>query len=77
MLNCPELTPQVTQKYGSSSGRFSWRNIHKPYTLELLLGIYYGGMATACFLVANWMLGGYCAIMAAIFLAISFGDYIF
>jgi hypothetical protein len=39
---------------------FSWRRIHKPYALELLLSVYYGGMSAACYLVQNWMLGGYC-----------------
>ncbi|GAX75300.1 hypothetical protein CEUSTIGMA_g2745.t1 [Chlamydomonas eustigma] len=67
-------TWKVTQKHGGSGSGFSWRRIHKPYTLELLLSVYYGGMSAACYLVQNWMLGGYCTVMALLFLALSFGD---
>jgi hypothetical protein len=52
------------------------RHFHKPYFLELTLGLYYGGLATAAGLKAehDWVMLGYCAGMALVFVVLSFGD---
>lgn len=52
-----------------------WRLKHKPYMLELGLATYYASMSGVAFWRLNWMMGAYCAIMATVFVALSFGDY--
>jgi beta-mannan synthase len=64
---------KVTAKLGATA--LFKRKFHKPYFMELVLFLYYGGFAGLAFWMANWMFGGYCAIMALIFLAVSLGDY--
>ncbi|KAG1678377.1 hypothetical protein FOA52_015143 [Chlamydomonas sp. UWO 241] len=66
---------KVTKKGAGGGG--GWRDLHRPYMLEMSLCIYYAGMAAASFVYLNWMLGGYCVIMATLFLILSFGDYVF
>ena len=48
-----------------------------PPCMQLLLSIYYSGMAAACFMALNWMLGAYCIVMGLLFMVLSFGDYFF
>ena len=48
--------------------------LHRPYFLELCLALYYIGMAVAAGLQLSWIMLGYCALMALVFLAMSFGD---
>lgn len=67
-------TWKVTQKYGKKEGSF-WRSFHRPYTLELILALYYAGMGAGAFYIYNYMMFGYCVVMSLCFLSISFGDY--
>lgn len=68
-------TWKVTQKFGAKqSGGGLLHRIHKPYTLEALLALYYAGMAVAAGLYGSWIMLGYCALMFLVFLVISFGD---
>ncbi|GIL85611.1 hypothetical protein Vretifemale_14151 [Volvox reticuliferus] len=68
-------TWKVTQKFGAkqTGGGFLHR-IHRPYTLEALLALYYAGMGAAAGVYHSWIMLGYCALMALVFLVVSFGD---
>ena len=46
-------------------------------SLQLLLCIYYSGMAAACIMTSNWMLAGYCILSGLLFIVLSFGDCFF
>ncbi len=65
----------MTKKNGAGSKGFSWQDMHKPYTLELILSAYYSGCTIlVCFLMQNWLFGAYCGAMAVLFIGLSFGD---
>lgn len=61
---------QVTKKFGKGGVK---RELHKPYTLELIMAIYYAGMTFASVWYKLYLLGSYCWIMGWSFILISFG----
>ncbi|MEW5308121.1 MAG: hypothetical protein WDW38_000102 [Sanguina aurantia] len=67
-------TWKVTQKYNGSTAGGWWTRFRKPYAIEFTLFAYYGGLAGACAFSKDWMMMGYCAVMALVFLLLSFGD---
>ena len=67
---------KVTKKFGKG-GATAGRAYHKPYTLELVMALYYAGMTAAAVYARLWLLGSFCWIMAFTFVAISVGDYLF
>ena len=66
---------KVTKKFGKAGT--SGRAYHKPYTLELIMALYYAGMTVAACFSRLWLLGSFCWIMAFTFVAISVGVYLF
>ncbi|KAI8476260.1 MAG: nucleotide-diphospho-sugar transferase [Monoraphidium minutum] len=66
---------KVTKKFGK--GKMGGRVYHKPYTLELLLAVYYLGMTFAACWYRLYLLGSFTWILVFTFTALSFGDYLF
>jgi beta-mannan synthase len=66
---------KVTLKFACNNNLQLFRNYHKPYFLEFVLGAYYLTMVGFAMWYQQWVIAGYSGLMAFAFIFVSFGDY--